>query len=112
MKISFDELRILMKSLEPAIMVYRDEAPTNATYPYIIYEFVNEYTKRASGSVLYEMPLYQIAFITDDTERALKPLKDALKNSNVYYELFTGAPYDENDSKITQFITYVRCVNG
>lgn len=100
-----------MKSLEPGIKIYRDEAPSTATYPYIIYEFVNEQHKRASNKVLYDMPLYQIAFITQGVESELKPLKDVFNINGVSYEPFTASDYDENDSTITQFITYVRCLN-
>ncbi|MGQ7172348.1 hypothetical protein ACUOCP_43105, partial [Escherichia sp. R-CC3] len=52
-----------------SIPVYRDEAPTIANYPYIVYEFVNEQHKRASNKVLKDMPLYQIAVITNGTEK-------------------------------------------
>lgn len=111
MPINFQQLRTILKSLEPGIKIYRDDAPSTAIYPYIIYEFVNEQHKRASNKVLYDMPLYQIAFITKGVESDLKPLKDVLNNNGVSYEPFTASGYDENDSTITQFITYVRCLN-
>ncbi|MCM3735600.1 hypothetical protein M3215_07145 [Bacillus cytotoxicus] len=110
MSVSFEELRVIMK--QSGLPVYRDEAPTTAKYPYVLYEFVNERYKRASNSVLSDMPLYQISLITKGTETDVKPLKKAFNDNGVVYEQFEGMPFDENDSTITQFITYVRCVNG
>ncbi|MGQ7075456.1 hypothetical protein ACUN90_29040 [Escherichia sp. SP-MK2] len=67
MQINFEQLRTLMK--QSGLPVYRDEAPTTAKYPYVVYEFVNEQQKRASNKVIKDMPLYQIAVITNGTEK-------------------------------------------
>lgn len=109
MQINLNQLRSIMK--ESGIPVYRDDAPTTARYPYIVYEFVNEIHKRTSNKVIKSMPLYQISVITDGTEVDIEPLKAALNEHQVPYEMFTAIPYDENDDTITQFITYVRCIN-
>lgn len=95
---------------ESGMPVYRDNAPTTAKYPYIVYEFVNEMHKRTSNKVIKSMPLYQIAVITDGIETDIEPLKEVFNINNVPYEMFETYPYDENDDTITQFITYVRCV--
>lgn len=110
MPINFQQLRSIMK--ESGLPVYRDSEPNNAVYPYIVYEFVNETHKRASNKVLTDMSLYQIAVITNGTEKDIKPLKDVFNRYGVSYEQFEAFPYDENDSTIIQFITYVRCNNG
>ncbi|MGH1142137.1 hypothetical protein [Bacillus pseudomycoides] len=110
MQINFQQLRTIMK--KSGIPVYRDEAPTKAKYPYIVYEFVNEQHKRASNKVLKSMPLYQIAVITNGTEADYEPLRTVFNDAGVSYAQFDGMPYDENDDTITQFITYVRCING
>lgn len=109
MQINFEQLRTLMK--QSGLPVYRDEAPTTAKYPYIVYEFVNEQHKRASNKVLQDMPLYQIAVITNGTEKDYKPLKVVFNEAGVSYSQFDGMGYDENDDTITQFITYVRCIH-
>lgn len=95
---------------ESGLPVYRDGAPTNAKYPYIVYEFVNEMHKRSSNKVVKSLPLYQIAVITDGTEADYEPLKEVFNKYSVPYEMFEGYPYDENDDTVMQFITYVRCV--
>ncbi|MED2323301.1 hypothetical protein P4Y80_19690, partial [Bacillus thuringiensis] len=105
MQINFEQLRTLMKQSD--LPVYRDEAPTTAKYPYIVYEFVNEQQKRASNKVLKDMPLYQIAVITNGTEKDYAPLKAVFNEVGVSYSQFDGMGYDENDDTITQFITYV-----
>lgn len=107
MPISLDELRVILKTIAPS---YRDSAPTTAEYPHIIYEFVNEIPKRASNKVLFDMPLYQVAYITNGVESELKALKKALNDNEIIYDQFMQIPYDENDDTITQFITYVRCI--
>ena len=109
MQIKFQQLRDIMKG--SGIPVYRDDAPTTAEYPYIIYEFVNEKHKRVSNKVIKSLPLYQIAVITDGTETDYEPLKVIFDAHSVEYGQFEGLAYDENDSTVTQFITLVRCVN-
>lgn len=94
------------------LLVFRDSAPTDAKEPYIVYEFVNENHKRASNKILKDMPLYHIAVITKGTEEDITPLKKVFNDAGVSYAKFTGLPYDENDDTITQFTTYVRCING
>ncbi|HEF1857270.1 MULTISPECIES: hypothetical protein [Bacillus] len=108
MQINFEQLRTLMK--QSGLPVYRDEAPTTAKYPYVVYEFVNEQQKRASNKVIKDMPLYQIAVITNGTEKDYAPLKAVFNETGVSYSQFDGMGYDENDDTITQFITYVRCI--
>ncbi|MBF8418946.1 hypothetical protein AABM27_03460 [Heyndrickxia faecalis] len=110
MPINLDQLRAIMK--ESGLPVYRDEAPTNAQYPYIVYEFVNAIKKWASNKVILSMPLYQISVVTDGTEKEYKPLKAVFDKYGVNYDQFQAEPYDENDSTITQFITTVRVVDG
>lgn len=109
MQINLQQLRSVMK--ESGIPVYRDGAPTTAEYPYIVYEFVNEQHTRASNKVIKSLPLYQIAVITDGTESDYESLKTVFNKHEVGYSMFTGGPYDENDSTVTQYITNVRCVH-
>ncbi|PFM61448.1 hypothetical protein COJ52_05145 [Bacillus cereus] len=106
MQINFQQLRNLMK--QSGIPVYRDNAPTKTDYPYIVYEFVNETHKRASSKVLKSMPLYQIAVITNGTEKDYEPLTAIFNENGVEYASFSGIPYDDT---VTQFITSVRCIN-
>lgn len=108
MQINFQQLREILK--QPGLPVYRDSAPVTAEYPYIVYEFVNEIHKRTSNKVIKSLPLYQIAVITDGAEADYESLKEAFNKNHVPYEMFFGIPLDENDDTITQFITYVRCV--
>lgn len=109
MPINFQQLRSIMK--ESGLPVYRDAAPVDAKYPYIEYEFVNETHKRASNNVILNMPLYQIAVVTNGIEADIQPLKNVFNKYGVSYSQFEAIPYDENDDTITQFITYVRCIN-
>lgn len=109
MLINLEQLRAIMK--ESGLAVYRDSPSTTATYPYIVYEYVNETHKRASNKVLLSMPMYQVSVITDGIESDYEPLKNVFDKHGVVYSQFIGYPYDENDDTVTQFITNVRCVN-
>ncbi|UAL46810.1 hypothetical protein K7887_18370 [Sutcliffiella horikoshii] len=109
MSVSFQQLRSILK--ESGLPVFRDEPASSVTYPYVVYEFVNETHKRASSRVLKSLPMYQISVITNGVETDYEPLKNALNSYGVSFSQFEGLPYDENDDTITQFITYVRCVN-
>lgn len=108
--VTFEQLRTILKST--GIKVYRDEAPSDATLPYIVYEFVGEIQKRASNKVIFSLPLYQIAYITAGIEDELEVLKEKLDEKKVLYEQFESIPFDENDDTIVQFITYVRCIHA
>lgn len=107
MQINLQQLRDFMK--QSGLPVYRDDAPTNAHYPYIVYEYVNETHRRSSNKVLRSMPMYQIAVITNGTEQDYEPLKQVFNQHGIEYGMFFGIPYDENDSKVMQYITNVRC---
>lgn len=107
MQINLQQLRDIMK--QSGLPVYRDDAPTNAIYPYIVYEYVNETHRRSSNKVLRSMPMYQIAVITDGTEQDYEALKRSFNHYGIEYSMFFGIPYDENDSKVMQYITNVRC---
>lgn len=111
MQINFQQLRKILK--ESGIPYYRDEAPIGqTTYPYIVYEFVNENKKTASNSTLYHKPLYFIAVVSDGTESDYLPLQESFEKYKVPYQDFIAGPFEEeNDKKITQYITHVRCVN-
>lgn len=91
------------------IPVYRDDASEGQDYPYIVYEFVNDSPKHASNTVVSENLLYQVSYITEGTELDLMLIKELFAEYGVYYSGFTGGPYDENDEKVTQFNTLVRC---
>ena len=108
MQINFQQLRMLLRA--SGMPVYRDGAPNDAKYPYIVYEYVNETHKRTSNRVIKSLPLYQIAIITDGIESDYEPLKEVFNEFGVSYEMFVGIPYDENDDTVMQYITYVRCV--
>lgn len=109
MIINFQQLRAILKGT--GIKVYRDNAPSNQTYPYILYEFVNEQYARASNRVVASMPLYQISIVSDDVESVIQSVRSALDKNGVIYSEFTTLPFDMNDLKVTQYVSYVRCVH-
>lgn len=108
MQINLNELREVLKL--SGLPVYRDSAPVSASYPYIVYEYVQESHRRASNKVLKSAPLYQIAVITAGLESDYKELRDLLDAKQIAFTSFFSIPFDENDDTITQFITNVRCV--
>lgn len=69
MSISFEKLRITLKSV--GVPVTRDKAEKGTDYPYIVYSNVSQGKKMASSKVHRRMPYYQISFYTTGTEKDL-----------------------------------------
>ncbi len=64
----------------------------------------------ASSKVHRRMPYYQISFYTTGTEKDLIALENALEEAGIPYTDFVGIQGDENDDTVTNFYTYVRCI--
>jgi len=109
MLISLEELRNILK--QSKIPYYRDNAPNNAKYPYLIYEYVQDLNVHAGNQIVRELQEYQLSYITVGVESELDPFKKLLHDNKVIFSPFNGVPYDENDLTITQFVSYVRCKN-
>ncbi|MGH2217912.1 hypothetical protein ACQ1ZR_20055, partial [Enterococcus faecalis] len=69
MSISFEKLRITLKSV--GVPVTRDKAEKGTDYPYIVYSNVSQGKKMPSSKVHRRMPYYQISFYTTGTEKTL-----------------------------------------
>ncbi|KAJ85334.1 hypothetical protein [Enterococcus faecalis] len=108
MSISFEKLRITLKSV--GVPVTRDKAGKGTDYPYIVYSNVSQGKKMASSKVHRRMPYYQISFYTTGTEKDLIALENALEEAGIPYTDFVGIQGDENDDTVTNFYTYVRCI--
>lgn len=108
MSISFEKLRITLKSVD--VPVTRDKAEKGTDYPYIVYSNVSQGKKMASSKVHRRMPYYQISFYTTGTEKDLIALENALEEAGIPYTDFVGIQGDENDDTVTNFYTYVRCI--
>lgn len=108
MSISFEKLRITLKSV--GVPVTRDKAEKGTDYPYIVYSNVSQGKKMASSKVHRRMPYYQISFYTTGTEKDLIALENALEEAGIPYTDFVGIQGDENDDTVTNYYTYVRCI--
>ena len=108
MSISFEKLRITLKSV--GVPVTRDKAEKGTDYPYIVYSNVSQGKKMASSKVHRRMPYYQISFYSTGTEKDLIALENALEEAGIPYTDFVGIQGDENDDTVTNFYTYVRCI--
>ncbi|MEQ7290483.1 hypothetical protein ABQD82_14650 [Enterococcus gallinarum] len=108
MSISFEKLKSTLK--ETGFLVFRDKAQKGTDYPYIVYSIVNKGRKKASSKVYKRLPYYQISFFTDGDELNLLPLEKALETANIPFVSFSSQQGDENNDTITNFYTYVRCV--
>lgn len=106
---SFEDLRQCLKSTN--YPVFRDKAPKNTKFPYIVYSFISEDEKKASNQSFKELPLYQVSLFTDGTEKDLVPIKKALNAKRIPFSSFGSIQGDENDDTITNFYTQVRCIN-
>ncbi|EOS7907650.1 hypothetical protein EWY09_RS08780 [Enterococcus hirae] len=107
---NFNELIKALKSTK--IPVFRDKATLGTVYPYIVYSNVSINKKMASGKVYKKMPYYQISFFTLGTEQDLVVIEQALEKVGIPYVDFVGIQGDENDETVTNYYTYVRCVEN
>lgn len=106
MSINLNELKTILKSINPR--VYRDQAPNNTDYPYIVYSNISIGKKKASGKLFKLMPLYQVSLFTLGTENDVVSLEKAL--SKIPHTDFSSIQGDENDEKVTHFYTQIRVV--
>ncbi|EFQ70073.1 hypothetical protein [Enterococcus faecalis] len=65
--------------LDSGYKVFRDQAPKNTPYPYLIYSYIGETQKWASNKFIVSKGLYQVSLFTKGIEQDLNPLKKALK---------------------------------
>lgn len=106
MSINLNELKTILKSVNPH--VYRDQAPHNTDYPYIVYSNISIGKKKASGKLFKLMPLYQVSLFTLGTENDVVILEKAL--SKIPHTDFSSIQGDENDDTVTNFYTQIRVV--
>lgn len=93
------------------IEYFRNDAPKNQKYPYLIYEYIGDINVNASNKIIRELQEYQLSYITVGIESELDELKKIFKKNNIFFSSFKGLAYDENDLKVKQFVSYVRCLN-
>jgi len=108
MSTSFNELIKALKSTK--LPVFRDKAALGTMYPYIVYSNVSINKKMASGKVYKKMPYYQISFFTLGTEQDLVIIEQVLEKASIPYADFVGIQGEENDDTVTNYYSYVRCV--
>ncbi|MBC6300305.1 hypothetical protein [Listeria booriae] len=105
MWIDFDIFRELLK--QTGLKVYRDKAPKNTAYPYIVYTHAFEKDKRASNKRLGNIKTFQVSIFTTETEKEVNKLTNILDAYQVPYTSFDSIAGDENDDTITNYFTYL-----
>ena len=108
MSIKLKELTALLKTT--TLPVYRDIAPVKQVLPYIVYSYISEDHKRASGLIYKRLPLYQVSLFTEATERDFFQITKLFNDNKVSFGPISTMQGDENDSTINHFYTNVRCV--
>lgn len=108
MSIKLDELTALLKAT--TLPVYRDIAPVKQVLPYIVYSYISEDYKRASGLIYKRLPLYQVSLFTKSTEKEFLKITKLLNNKKVPFSPMIAMQGDENDSTINHFTVNVRCI--
>lgn len=108
MSINHKELVALLKTTP--FLVYRDKAPTGTAYPYIIYSYMYQDFKRASGLIYKALPRYQISLFTKGIESDFLPIIKALDGEKIPFSTVNSIQGDENDESVTNFYIDVGCV--
>lgn len=110
MSTDLSKLRLLLK--DTGYSVFRDKAPANTPYPYIVYSFVSEDIKRASSRPFKYLPLYQVSLFTTGTERDFKNILNKLNVNGIPTSSVMSIIGDENDDTVTNFFVNVRTVEN
>ncbi|HHX1788251.1 TPA: hypothetical protein ACU6U4_001377 [Enterococcus faecalis] len=97
--------------LDSGYKVFRDQAPKNTPYPYLIYSYIGETQKWASNKFIVSKGLYQVSLFTKGIEQDLNSLKKSFKNYSIHFNGFSSIQGDENDDTITNFYTEVTIYN-
>lgn len=108
MSINRNELVELLKTTP--FLVYRDMAPRNTEYPYIVYTYINQDFKRASGLVFKALPRYQVSLFTTGIESEFNPIIKALDGKRIPFSPVSSIQGDENDATVSNFYIEVGCV--
>lgn len=108
MSIDFNQLRDALKKTN--YPVFRNLAPKNIAFPYLVYSFVSESRKVVSGKTFKRLPYYQVSLFTTGTESDLAPIQKSFDEKGVKYSPFSATQGSENDDTVTNFYTYVRVV--
>ena len=110
MSVSQEQLVAVLKST--GYLVYQNEAKKNQDYPYLVYSFVSEDDKKASGKIFKTLPYYQISLHTEGDRDDLKKIRKAFNDQLVPFKPFQSLSYKENNKHVTNFYTYVRCLEN
>lgn len=108
MSINLNELRALLKTLP--YKLYRDMAPKNTAYPYMVYTYDSTENVHASSNVYRRKRTYQLSLFTDGTEDDLLPIEDLLAKNKIQYGDFYSTAGSENDDTITNFYTEIQVI--
>lgn len=108
MSINLEGLKEVLKSTD--IPYWRDKAPKNTPYPYIIYSFIAEDIKMAGSRVHRTLPLYQVSLFTKGTEKDFRPIIRAFDSVRVPTTGVMAIIGDENDDTVTNYFLQVRVV--
>lgn len=108
MSINLNELRTLIKTLP--YKLYRDKAPKNTDYPYLVYTFDSTDNAHASSNVYRRKRTYQLSLFTDGTEDDLLPIEDLFAKNKIQYGDFYSTAGSENDDTITNFYTEIQVI--
>lgn len=108
MSIKLAELKSLLKAT--GIPTFRDLAPDRENLPYIIYSYISEDFKRASGSIYRRRILYQVSLFTKGTEEEFNIITKKLNENKVTFSPIMSIQGDQNDDTVNNFFTNVRCI--
>lgn len=109
MSINLKDLVSLIKTLE--VKVYRDQAPKNTPFPYVVYTYISTENVWSGSRVYRKLPLYQFSLFTVGTEKELTSLENLLSTNQVLFSDFSSIQFQENDKTVSNFYTQIRVVS-
>lgn len=108
MSVNYEQLLTILNATPYS--VFRDLAPKNTTYPYVVYSFISKDRKVAGGGMYRRLITYQISLFTTGIEKDLEPIEKIFEKNHLPFTPWMSTQGDENDDTVTNFFTQVKVI--
>lgn len=89
---------------------YRDQAPTNTPYPYLVYSLISETPVKASNGIFKHIRRYQLSLFTTGTEDDYSAIYKVFSQYKVPISALNSIPGLENDDTVLHLYARVGVV--
>lgn len=92
---------------ETSYPFFRDVAPIETPYPYLVYSLISETPVKASNGIFKRIRKYQLSLFTMGTEEDYEPIYEVFSKYKVPISALNSIPGSENDEIVLHLYTRV-----